>query len=52
MEERDKGIKSQSLNKTPIEQSVINGSFSLMDGASAQIPVITPELSPEQDSIR
>ena len=45
MEERDKGIQSQGLNKTPIEQSVMNCSFSLTDGASAQIPVITPELS-------
>ena len=39
MEKRDKGIPSQSLNKTNAEQSVINGSFSLLDGASAQIPV-------------
>ena len=45
MEKRDKGIPSQSLNKTNAEQSVINGSFSLLDGASAQISVITPELA-------
>jgi threonine synthase len=45
MDERDKDIKSQSLSKNQTVQTVTNGSFSLLDGASAQIPVITPELA-------
>ena len=45
MEEGDKSNRGKSLNKTPGEPPRVNGSLSLLDGASAQIPVIAPELA-------
>jgi len=45
MEERDKDSKGQSLDKTLSERPRVNGSLSLLNGATAQIPVITPELA-------
>jgi threonine synthase len=45
MEEGDKDSKSQSLDKNLGEQSRTNGSLSLLNGASAQMPIITPELA-------
>jgi threonine synthase len=45
MEEGDKDSKGQSLDKTLGERPRVNGSLSLLDGASAQMPVITPELA-------
>jgi len=45
MEEGDKTGQVKSLDKAPNEPPKVNGSLSLLDGASAQIPVITPELS-------
>ena len=44
MEERDKNSRGQTLNKILGEQPRVNGSLSLLDGASAQTPIITPEL--------
>ena len=43
MENRDKDCRD--LDQNLGERPQVNGSFSLLDGASAQIPVITPELS-------
>ena len=45
MEERNKDSRRQDTEKNLGESPRVNGSFSLLDGASAQIPVITPELS-------
>jgi threonine synthase len=45
MEERDTDKGRQGLAKKLGERPRLNGSFSLLDGASAQIPVITPELT-------
>ena len=45
MDERDKDSASQSLDKSAGEQSKANGSLSLLNGATAQIPIITPELA-------
>jgi threonine synthase len=45
MDENDKDSRVKSLDKTLGERPSVNGSFSLLDGASAQIPVITPELA-------
>jgi threonine synthase len=45
MEDRDKDRRGQGLAKNLGERPRVNSSFSLLDGASAQIPVITPELT-------
>ena len=45
MEERDKDSRGQDLDKNLGERSRVNNSFFLLDGASAQIPIITPELT-------
>jgi threonine synthase len=45
MEERDKDSRGQDLDKNLGERSRVNNSFFLLDGASAQIPAITPELT-------
>jgi threonine synthase len=45
MEERDKDGRRQGPDKNLGERPRLNGSFSLLDGASPQIPVITPELT-------
>jgi len=45
MEERNKDRRGQDLDKNLGERPRVNGAFSLLDGASAQIPVITPELT-------
>jgi threonine synthase len=45
MEERDTDKGKQDFAKKLGETPRLNGSFSLLDGASAQIPVITPELT-------
>lgn len=44
MDEGDKERPSHSVEKTLGELLKANGSMSLLDGATAQIPVITPEL--------
>jgi threonine synthase len=45
MGERDKDSRGQCLDKTLGEQPRVNSSLSLLDGASAQIPIIAPELA-------
>jgi threonine synthase len=45
MEDTDKDSRSRTLDKALDERLKVNGSFSLLDGASAQVPVITPELA-------
>jgi threonine synthase len=45
MEEKDKDSRGQDLDKNLGERPRVNNSFFLLDGASAQIPVITPELT-------
>jgi threonine synthase len=45
MENRDEDNRNQSLNKPFGEKQWGNGSFSLLDGATGQTPVITPELA-------
>ena len=45
MEERNKESRGQDKDKHLGESARVNGSFSLLDGATAQIPVITPELA-------
>jgi len=45
MDEGDKTSQVKSLDKTPSEPPRVNSSLLMLDGASAQIPVITPELS-------
>jgi threonine synthase len=45
MEERNKDSRRQDIDKNLGESPRVNGSFSLLDGASAQIPVITPEIA-------
>jgi threonine synthase len=45
MEKRDKDSQGQGFDKNLGERPRVNNSFSLLDGASAQIPVITPELT-------
>jgi hypothetical protein len=43
--EEEKNNRGKSLDKTLGEPPKVNGSLSLLDGASAQVPVITPELA-------
>ena len=45
MEERNKDSRRRDTDKNLGESQIVNGSFSLLDGASAQVPVITPELA-------
>ena len=45
MEDTDKDSRSRHFDKALDERIKVNGSFSLLDGASAQVPVITPELA-------
>ncbi|TRO52326.1 pyridoxal-phosphate dependent enzyme [Candidatus Bathyarchaeota archaeon] len=45
MDERKRDVQIKNLDKTFGERPRLNGPFSLLDGASAQIPVITPELA-------
>jgi threonine synthase len=45
MEDTDKDSKSRNLGITLDERLKVNGSLSLLDGATAQVPVITPELA-------
>ncbi len=45
MDERKRDVQIKNPDKTFGERPRLNGPFSLLDGASAQIPVITPELA-------
>jgi threonine synthase len=45
MEDTDKDSKSRNLGISLDERLKVNGSLSLLDGATAQVPVITPELA-------
>jgi threonine synthase len=45
MEDADKDGRNGNPDKTLDDRPKVNGSLSLLDGASAQVPVITPELA-------